>query len=232
MWQQNSLNRCTNPPKRSQSRGTRFSRCAAEQQRAETCLRLFSLAQHGHLEASRAMGIRVESRKSLASKATSRREPPAWCRAPAVHEECTSTVSARWVLRARRSRAGIHRIGARSGPAAHQHAWSRPTPRPPAGSPRSTPCTNATPTTAAVVVVVDGRARARSRLYSAAHRVPSATATRQAVALRARAAGAPAAATYKPTRRLRAIWVQLAARAERAGHRCRSRAVGGSHMGR
>ena len=192
MWQQNSLNRCTNPPKRSQSRGTRFSRCAAEQQRAETCLRLFSLAQHGHLEASRAMGIRVESRKSLASKATSRREPPAWCRAPAVHEEYTSTVSARWVLRARRSRAGIHRIGARSGPAAHQHAWSRPTPRPPAGSPRSTPCTNATPTTAAVVVVVDGRARARSRLYSAAHRVPSTTAARQAGA---RAAGAPAAAT-------------------------------------
>ena len=232
MWQQNSLNRCTNPPKRSESRGTRFSRCAAEQQRAETCLRLFSLAQHGHLEASRALGIRVEPRQSRASKATSRREPPAWCSAPAVHEECTSTVSARWVLRARRSRAGIHRIGARSGPAAHQHAWSRPTTRPPAGSPRSTPCTNATPTTAAVEVVVDGRVRARSRLYSAAHRVPSTTATRQAMALRARAAGAPAAATYKPTRRLRAIWVQLAARAERAGHRCRSRAVGGSHMGR
>ena len=142
----------------------------------------------------------------------------------AVHVPCTSTVSARRVLRARRSRAGIGRIGARSGPAAHQHAWSRPTTRPPAGSPRSTPCTNPTPTTAAVVVVVDGRARARSRLYSAAHRVPSTTATRQAVALRARAAGAPAAATYKPTRRLRAIWVQLAARAERAGHRCRSRA--------
>ena len=134
-----------------------------------------SLAQHCHLEASRALGIRVEPRKSRASKATSRREPPAWCRAPAVHEEYTSTVSARWVLRARRSRAGIHRIGARSGPAAHQHAWSRPTPRPPAGSPRSTRCTNATPTTTAVVVVVDGRARARSRLYSAAHRVPSTT---------------------------------------------------------
>ena len=232
MSQHNSLNRCTNPSKRSESRRTRFSRCAAEQQRVETCLRLSSLAQHGHLAASRALGIRVEPRQSRASKATSRREPPAWCRAPAEHEECTSTVSARWVLRARRSRAGIHRIGARSGPAAHQHAWSRPTPRPPAASPRSTACTIATPTTAAVVVVVDGRARARSRLYSAAHRVPSATATRQAVALRARAAGAPAAATYKPTRRLRAIGVQLAARAERAGHRCRSRAVGGSHMGR
>ena len=109
----------------------------------------------------------------------------------AVHVPCTSTISARWVLRARRSRAEIHRIGARSGQAAHQHASSRPTPRPPAASPRSTPCTNPTPTTAAVVVVVDGRARARSRLYSAAHRVPSTTATRQAVTLRARAAGAP-----------------------------------------
>ena len=109
----------------------------------------------------------------------------------AVHVPCTSTVSARRVLRARRFRAGISRIGARSGPAAHQHASSRPTPRPPAASPRSTPCTNPTPTTAAVVVVVDGRVRARSRLYSAAHRVPSTTAARQAVALRARAAGAP-----------------------------------------
>ena len=96
-------------------------------------------------------------------------------RCTSAHEERTSTVSARWVLRARRSRAGIHRIGARSGLAAHQHAWSRPTPRPPAGSPRSTRCTNATPTTTAVAVVVDGRARARSRLYSAAHRVPSTT---------------------------------------------------------
>ena len=110
----------------------------------------------------------------------------------AVHVPCTSTIIARRVLRARRTRAGISRIGARSGPAAHQHASSRPTPRPPAASPRSTPCTNPTPTTAAVVVVVDGRARARSRLYSAAHRVPSTTATRQAVTLRARAAGSPA----------------------------------------
>ena len=98
--QHNSLNRCTNPPKRSESRRTRFSRCAAEQQRVETCLRLSSLAQHGHLEASRALGIRVGPRQSRASKATSRREPPAWCRAPAVHEECTSTVISRWVLRA------------------------------------------------------------------------------------------------------------------------------------
>ena len=40
----------------------------------------------------------------------------------AVHVPCTSTIIARRVLRARHSRAEIHRIGARSGPAAHHNA--------------------------------------------------------------------------------------------------------------
>ena len=152
----------------------------------------------------------------------------AWC----VHVQCTSTVSARWVLRARRSGAGVSRIGARSDPAAHRHASDRPEPRPPAAAVMVLMRRCASSGSSEVMVVREGRARARSRMDSVAHRVPSTAATPQAMTLHARSAVALLLRWYSWTVLMRAIWVQVRPCAGRAGHGCKRRVGAGALPGR
>ena len=83
-----------------------------------------------------------------------------------------------------------------------------------------------------VMVVREGRARARSRMDSVAHRVPSTAATPQAMTLHARSAVALLLRWYSWTVLMRAIWVQVRPCAGRAGHGCKRRVGAGALPGR